>query len=85
MDVTDNQVHGSQEERFNTYYNGVCYAPLYIFCGHHLEAALLRPSNVDPAAGALSELQRIIVIIREKWQSTRILVRGIVVMHEKIS
>jgi len=77
MDVTDDQVHGSQSGAFfNTYYNGVCYAPLYIFCGHHLLAALLRPSNVDPAAGALSELQRIIGIIRGKWQSTRILVRG---------
>jgi len=77
MDVTDDQVHGSQSGAFfNTYYNGVCYAPLYIFCGHHLLAALLRPSNVDPAAGALSELQRIIAIIRGKWQSTRILVRG---------
>jgi len=36
MDVTDDQVHGNQEGAFfNTYYNGVCYAPLYIFCGHH--------------------------------------------------
>lgn len=77
MDVTDDQVHGSQEGAFfNTYYNGVCYAPLYIFCGRHLLAALLRPSNVAPAAGALSELQRIIGIIRAKWQTTQILVRG---------
>lgn len=77
MDVTDDQVHGSQEGAFfNTYYNGVCYAPLYIFSGHHLLAAKLRPSNVDPAAGALEELQRIIGIIRGKWQSTQILVRG---------
>lgn len=77
MDVTDDSVHGSQEGAFfNTYYNGVCYAPLYIFCGHHLLAALLRPSNVDPASGALEELQRIIRIIRSKWQNTQILVRG---------
>ncbi len=77
MDVTDDQVHGSQEGAFfNTYYNGVCYAPLYIFCGHHLLAAKLRPSNVDPAEGALEELQRIIRIIRQKWQNTQILVRG---------
>jgi len=26
------------------------------FCGHHLLAAKLRPSNVDPAAGALEEV-----------------------------
>lgn len=77
MDVTDDQVHGQQEGAFfNTYYNGVCYAPLYIFCGRHLLAAKLRPSNVVPASGALEELQRIIGIIREKWHQTYILVRG---------
>ena len=43
MDVTDDQVHGNQEGAFfNTYYKGVCYAPLYIFCGHHLLVAKLR-------------------------------------------
>ena len=37
MDVTDDQVQVNQEGAFfNTYYKGVCYAPLYIFCGHHL-------------------------------------------------
>ena len=77
MDVTDDQVHGNQEGAFfNTYYHGVCYAPLYIFCGHHLLVAKLRSSNVDPAEGALEELQRVIGLIREKWKSTRILVRG---------
>ncbi len=70
-------LHGSQEQAFfNTYYGGVCYAPLYIFCGHHLLAAKLRPSNVDPADGALEELQRLIGLIRERWEHTHILVRG---------
>ena len=77
MDVTDDQVHGDQEGAFfNTYYKGVCYAPLYIFCGHHLLVAKLRSSNVDPAGGALEDLQRIIGIIREKWKETQIIVRG---------
>ncbi len=72
MDVTDDQVHGNQEGAFfNPYYKGVCYAPLYIFCGHHLLVAKLRSSNVDPAAEALPELQRIIGLIREKWQDTQ--------------
>lgn len=53
MDVTDDQVHGNQEGAFfNTYYKGVCYAPLYIFCGHDLLVAKLRSSNVDPAGGS---------------------------------
>lgn len=77
LDVTDDQVHGNQAEAFfNKYYDGVCYAPLYIFCGKHLLTAKLRPSNVDPAAGALEELQRVIKHIRTRWPQTRILVRG---------
>jgi hypothetical protein len=77
LDVTDDQVHGQQEMAFfNTYYGGVCYAPLYLFCGKHLVAAKLRPSNVDPAEGAIDELQRVIGQIRARWPNTRILVRG---------
>ena len=77
LDVTDDQVHGNQEGAFfNKYYGGVCYAPLYIFCGHHLLVAKLRSSNVDPAEGALEELQRVIGLIRKKWKETHILVRG---------
>ena len=71
------QVHGNQEGAFfNPYYHGVCYAPLYIFCGHHLLVAKLRSSNVDTAAEALPELKRIIGLIREKWQDTYIIIRG---------
>ncbi len=54
MEVTDDQVHGNQEQAFfNTYYGGGGSAPLYLFCGKHLLAAKLRSANVDPAAGAL--------------------------------
>ena len=77
LDVTDDQVHGNQEGAFfNKYYRGVCYAPLYIFCGQHLLVAKLRSSNVEPAAAALEELQRVIGLIREKWPTTHILVRA---------
>jgi hypothetical protein len=77
LDVTDDLVYGNQEQAFfNTYYGGVCYAPLYMFCGKHLLAAKLRPANVDPAAGALEELQRIIKQIRKRWPKVQILVRG---------
>ncbi|CDN12587.1 Mobile element protein [Richelia intracellularis] len=54
LDVTDDLVHGHQEERFfNPYYKGYCYAPLYLFCGRHLLAAKLRASNLDPAPWGL--------------------------------
>lgn len=77
LDVTDDQVHGQQEQAFfNTYYGGVCYAPLDIFCGKQLLVAKLRPANVDPAAGALEELQRVIGHISSRWPQTWILVRG---------
>jgi hypothetical protein len=77
LDVTDDPVHGNQEETFfNPYYRGYCYAPLYIFCGKHLLAAKLRASNVDPASGGLEELQRVIKIIRSRWKNVKIIIRG---------
>ena len=77
LDVSDDLVHGTQEQAFfNGYYDQVCYAPLFIFCGRHLLAAKLRPSNVDPADGALAELQRIIAQIRAQWKEVVFVVRG---------
>jgi hypothetical protein len=77
MDVSDDPVHGNQEQTFfNGYYDHECYAPLFIFCGRHLLAAKLRPSNTDPADGALAELQRIIAQIRAQWPAVVIVVRG---------
>ncbi len=77
MDVTDDPTHGTQEgSAFNGYYRHECYTPLLIFCGRHLLASKLRPANVDPAAGALEELQRIIAQLRRHWPEVKILVRG---------
>ncbi|HLP89701.1 MAG TPA: transposase [Nostocaceae cyanobacterium] len=76
--MTDDLVHGTQEEAFfNPYYGEYCYAPLYIFCRQHLLAAKLRASNVDPVSGALSELQRVIFKIQSCWMNVKILVRGV--------
>ncbi len=77
MDVTDDTTYGEQEGAdFNGYYQSTCYTPLYIFCGRQLLVARLRPANVDPAAGALEELQRIIPAIQAQWPEVKILVRG---------
>lgn len=77
MDVTDDTTYGEQEgAAFNGYYQSTCYTPLYIFCGRQLLVARLRPANVDPAAGALEELQRIIPAIQAQWPAVKILVRG---------
>ena len=77
LDATDDPLHGQQEGRFfHGYYGGYCYLPLYIFCGRHLLCAKLRPANVDGAAGALEEVQRIVKQIRARWPDTRIVLRA---------
>ena len=61
LDATDDRLHGHQEGRFfHGYYDCYCYLPLYVFCGRHLLAAKLRPSNIDGSAGAVEEAARIV-------------------------
>ena len=77
LDATDDPLHGHQEGRFfHAYYDGYCYLPLYVFCGRHLLAARLRPSNIDASAGSVEEVARIVARIRARWPRTRILLRA---------
>jgi Transposase DDE domain group 1 len=77
LDATDDPLHGRQEGRFfHGYYSCYCYLPLYVFCGRHLLAALLRPSNLDASAGAVEAVARIIARIRQAWPRVRILLRA---------
>jgi Transposase DDE domain group 1 len=77
LDATDDPLHGHQEGRFfHGYYDGYCYLPLYIFAGEHLLCAKLRRSNIDGAAGACEEVQRIVGQIRERWSSVKIILRA---------
>src|SRR5271170_2638136 len=77
LDATDDPLHGHQEGRFfHGYYDCYCYLPLYVFCGRHLLAAKLRPSNIDGSAGAVEEIARIVAQIRRRWPRTRILLRA---------
>lgn len=77
LDATDDPLHGGQEGRFfHGFYDCYCYLPLYIFCGRHLLAAKLRPSNIDGAQGAKEEVMRIVAQIRRRWPRTRILLRA---------
>jgi Transposase DDE domain group 1 len=77
LDATDDPIHGHQEGRFfHGYYDCYCYLPLYIFCGEFLLSAQLRSASIDPAKGALTDLQRIVAQIRQKWPRAPILVRG---------
>ncbi len=77
LDATDDPVHGHQEGRFfHGYYDCYCYLPLYIFCGEFLLSAQLRTADVDPAKGALLDLQRVVAQIRKRWRRVPIMVRG---------
>jgi hypothetical protein len=77
LDATDDPLHGHQEGRFfHGYYDCYCYLPLYVFCGRHLLAAKLRRSNIDAAAGAKDEMERIITQIQARWPRVKILLRA---------
>ena len=77
LDATDDPLHGGQEGRFfHGYYGNYCYLPLYVFCGRHLLAAKLRRSNIDGSAGAVEEVGRIVVRIRDRWPEVRIVLRA---------
>jgi hypothetical protein len=77
LDSTDIPLHGHQERRFfHGYYNSYCYLPLYIFAGDQLLCARLRPSDQDGAAGAVSEVERIVSQIRQRWPRVEIVVRA---------
>ena len=73
IDATDAPLHGEQEDRFfHGYYDHYCYLPLYIFCGKQL----LRPSNIDGSAGTVTEVERIVGLIRARWPHTRVILRA---------
>jgi hypothetical protein len=77
VDATDDPLHGNQQGRFfHGYYGHYCYLPLYIFSGDHLLGARLRPSNIDPSAGCVEELGRIVAEIRQAWPEVKITLRG---------
>lgn len=77
LDATDDPLHGTQEGRFfHGYYKSYCYLPLYIFCGSDLLVAKLRPSNIDGAAGAKEEVERVVQQIRDVWPSVKVVLRA---------
>ena len=77
FDATDDPVHGNQLGRFyHGYYNHYCFLPLYVFCGKHLLAAYLRPSNIDPASGAWAILRLLSDRLRQVWPDVKIIFRA---------
>ncbi len=77
LDATDDPVHGHQEGRFfHGYYGHYCYLPLYVVCGEFVLGAKLRRSNIDASAGAVEEVERIVVQIRHSWPEVEIVIRA---------
>jgi hypothetical protein len=77
FDATDDPVHGRQEHRFfHGYYDHHCFLPLYVFCGHELLAAYLRPSNIDAAKHSRAVLKLLVGRLRAAWPGVRITIRG---------
>jgi len=77
LDVTDTPLHGRQEGRFfHGFYDEYCYLPLYIFCGDQLLGVRLRQANQDASAGSLTEVQRIVARLRNRWPKVKIVLRA---------
>jgi Transposase DDE domain group 1 len=77
VDATDDPLHGQQQGRyFHGYYGQYCYLPLYIVCGEQVLCARLRTADVDPGAGIVVELERIVARLRAVWPQVEIIVRG---------
>ena len=77
FDATDDAVHGRQIGRFfHGYYDHYCFLPLYVFCGEHLLASYLRPSNIDGAKHAWAILALLVKRLRQAWPEVRIILRA---------
>lgn len=77
MDAMGHRLYGQQEGRnFHKYYDDYCYLPLYFFVGDVPLWAQLRTSNVDPIAGVVSALQKVVAAIRQRCPKARIIVRA---------
>jgi hypothetical protein len=77
FDATDDPLHGCQEGRFfHGYYDHYCFLPLYVFCGHQLLLAYLRPSKIDGAKHSWAILSLLVKRLRKAWPKVRIIFRG---------
>ena len=77
IDASDVPLHGRQElAEFHAYYDHHCYLPLYVFCGQHLLACVLRRSRIDGAKHAAAVIKLLVRRLRQRWPTVRIIVRG---------
>ncbi len=82
LDGTDDPTHGQQQGAlWNGFYGGFCYLPLVGTVqfdrepDQHLIAAVLRPGNASPRAGAIGVLRRLLPRLRRAFPKARLRVR----------
>jgi hypothetical protein len=74
LDVTDDPLHGHQEDRFfHGYYDGYCCLRVLRQAGVGGEA---QRSNIEASAGAVEEVVRVVSQIRARWPGVAILLRA---------
>jgi hypothetical protein len=77
LDAMGHRLHGLQEGRhFNAYYDDYVYLPLYAFVGDIPFWAQLRTADRGVAHGVVAALEPIVVAIRRRCQTARLIVRG---------
>lgn len=77
LDSMGHHLHGLQEgARFNAYYDGYCYVPLYVVIDEIVVWAQLCTTQNEAAAAVVPALTRIVAALRQRSPQARILVRG---------
>lgn len=77
LDAMGHLLYGEQEgRRFNAYYDGYCYLPLYILVGNLPLWAQVRTAEGGAAGGVVAALAKIVPAIRQRCRRARIVVRG---------
>ena len=77
FDATHDLVYGEQiGRRFNGFYDGYCFLPLYVFCGKQLLVSYLRPSNLGASHHAAAVLKLLVRELRKHWPQVKIIIRA---------
>jgi len=78
-DDTNHNAYGSQMQiEFNNYYGEYVFMPLHIYEGlsGKLITTILKPGRRSKSVNVFAILKRIIVMLREYWPNTKIILRG---------
>jgi len=77
-DTNHNAYGGQMQIEFNNYYGEYVFMPLHIYEGlsGKLITTILKPGRRSKSVNVFAILKRIIVLLREHWPNTKIILRG---------